>query len=72
MTGSAKQSIKQQARKVDCFVAFAPRNDVEPQLRDLAAHFRASFARSIPPSEDQRAQGMPGARRARSLACKIK
>src|SRR5207253_10446824 len=24
------------------------------------------------PSEDQRAQGMPGARRARSLACKIK
>src|SRR6059058_3900991 len=26
----------------------------------------------IVPSENQRAQGMPGARRARSLACKIK
>jgi hypothetical protein len=29
MTGSAKQSIERQKRKLDCFVAFAPRNDVE-------------------------------------------
>src|SRR5258705_8988067 len=27
MTGSAKQSIGPQARRVDCFVAYAPRND---------------------------------------------
>jgi hypothetical protein len=30
----------------------------------------ASFIVNFPPSEDQRAQGMPGARCARSLACK--
>jgi hypothetical protein len=30
---------------------------------------RARFARNVPPSEDQRAQGMPGARCARSLVC---
>src|SRR3954452_760257 len=33
-----------------------------------ASEFYCSFV----PSENQRAQGMPGARRARSLACKIK
>jgi hypothetical protein len=32
---------------------------------------RASFVLSVPPS-DQRAQGMPGGRCARSLACKMK
>jgi hypothetical protein len=32
----------------------------------------ASFAGNVLPSKNQRAQGMPGARRARSLACKIK
>jgi len=39
-------------------------------LRDLAAWKRPSFARLIGPK--QRAQGMPGARCARSLACKNK
>jgi len=42
-----------------------------PRLRDLAAQFRASFA-DVKPSEIQRAQGMPGARRTRSLMCKNK
>jgi hypothetical protein len=49
----------------------APRNDVEPQLRDLAARCARVFAINLSPSH-QRAQGMPGARRARSLACKNK
>jgi hypothetical protein len=31
---------------------------------------RASFAGKVLPSEFQKAQGMPGAQRARSLACK--
>src|SRR6266403_1210116 len=30
---------------------------------------RARFAKNVPPSEDQRAQGMPGARCTRSLVC---
>ncbi|HEY1637300.1 MAG TPA: hypothetical protein VGF62_02150 [Rhizomicrobium sp.] len=37
MTGSAKQSIRPCKERMDCFVAYAPRNDVEIQLRDLAA-----------------------------------
>ena len=41
---------------------------------DTASRSRRSFARGLilnrSPSEDQRAQGMPGARCARSLACK--
>jgi hypothetical protein len=66
---------------MDCFVAFAsafarratadmPRNDV-----DTVSHSRGAISpevcQEILPSK-QRAQGMPGARRARSLACKIK
>jgi hypothetical protein len=42
-----------------------------PRLRDLAAQFRASFA-DVKPSEIQRAQGMPGARRAAASRAKIK
>jgi hypothetical protein len=55
---------------MDCFVAYAPGNDVEICVRDLAARFHASFAGSVAPS-NQRAQGMPGARCARSLVCEI-
>jgi hypothetical protein len=33
---------------------------------------RPSFAVNVLPSENQRAWGMPGARRTRSLACKVK
>jgi hypothetical protein len=39
----------------------------QPYLRILAACIARSFARNVPPS-NQRAQGMPGARCARSLA----
>jgi hypothetical protein len=41
------------------------------RVYDLAACARV-FAENIPPSENQRAQGMPDARRARSLVCEIK
>jgi hypothetical protein len=44
---------------------------IQPQFCDLAARAREFFL-NIPPPEDQRAQGMPGTRRARSLACKNK
>jgi hypothetical protein len=67
----AKQSMPQHKERMDCFVANAPRNDDQTQIRDLAASFRASFILNVPPP-NQRAQGMPGVRCARSLACKIK
>jgi len=44
---------------------------LKTRLRDLAADPREFLYRHSAP-EHQRAQGMPGARRARSLACKIK
>src|SRR5260370_5796303 len=70
MTGSAKQSMEPQ-ESLDCFVAslLAMTPDTASRSRRT---FRARFARNVPPSEDQRAQGMPGAQCARSLACKIK
>src|SRR5215212_11744400 len=43
----------------------------ETHLRDLAAHAR-EFCRRFAHLKKQRAQGMPGAQCARSLACKIK
>src|SRR5215203_562094 len=46
---------------VDCGRSFA-----------ISPRPRARVVLSVLPSEDQRAQGMPGARRARSLACKVK
>src|SRR6476619_2261673 len=48
---------------------FKQRHFLRTQLRDLAARFCARFARNVPPSEIQRAQGMPSARCARSLVC---
>jgi hypothetical protein len=56
---------------MDCFVASAPRNDVKAHLHDLAARARVLLGMSCP-LKHQRAQGMPGARCARSLACKNK
>jgi hypothetical protein len=44
---------------------------IHPHLRGLAAQI-ARVLLEVKPSEPQRAQGMPGARCARSLACKIK
>jgi hypothetical protein len=49
----------------------APRNDVKTHIRDLAARCARGLPEISLPS-NQRAQGMPGARCARSLACKIK
>jgi hypothetical protein len=70
---SASEAIHgQQESKSGLLRRFTPRNDVEICVRDLAARFRASFALNLPPAEPQRAQGMPGAWRARSLVCEIK
>jgi hypothetical protein len=38
----------------------------------ISPHDRASFILHVPPAEHQRAQGMPGARCARSLVCSVK
>src|SRR5712671_2289860 len=50
-------------------VAAVPFPDTASRSR---RRLRARFARNVPPSEIQRAQGMPGAQCARSLACEIK
>ena len=67
----AKQSI---ARIPQFWIAslrqVAPRNDVKTKFRALAARCARVVYASFP--RKQRAQGMPGARRARSLACEIK
>jgi hypothetical protein len=68
---SESEAIQSHKARMDCFVAFAPRNDVKTHFRDLAA-ILPEFCYQHPLSENQRAQGMPGAQRARSLACKIK
>src|SRR5882724_11208060 len=69
MTGSAKQSMLPRKGRMDCFVAFAPRNDVHPDMppRSRGA-MRPSFAKTMS-LDNQRAQGMPGANCTRSLAC---
>ena len=50
--------------RMDCFVAFAPRNDGEHSLA-ISPRVCARFIVNFPPSEDQRAQGKPGAHRTR-------
>ena len=57
-------------RKLDCFVAFAPRNDVKTSVGDLAARCARAMLESCP-SMNKRAQGKPGARCTRGLACKM-
>jgi hypothetical protein len=70
MTGSAKQSMGQPG-SVDCFVASAPRNDVETQPRILAAQcarvVHESFAPEIRGRRECRALGAPAV-----LCAKIK
>jgi hypothetical protein len=68
MTGSAKQSILPRKEKLDCFVASAPRTDARTSVRILAACFARVLPTSFRPFK-QRAWGMPGARRTRSLVC---
>jgi hypothetical protein len=65
---TAKQSMEQLQRKLDCFVARAPRNDGKVRLRDLAAMFARGLP-LFPALSNQRAQGMPGARSARRRMC---
>jgi hypothetical protein len=53
MTGSAKQSMAQQQRTLDCFVASAPRNDgaLIPDTPSRSRRgFRAGFVRNVSPS----------------------
>src|SRR5882757_11101780 len=56
MTGSAKQSIARHNRWMDCFVAFAPRNDgftiPNMQQRSRGAD-RPRFAGNFPPSSNR-------------------
>jgi hypothetical protein len=52
IASEAKQSIAPQ-NKCGLLRRVAPRNDDNPQLRDLAACFRASFAANIAPSKNR-------------------
>src|SRR5258708_24145924 len=49
-------------------IGYVARSFVNTASRSRGAT-RPRFARNVPPSEDQRAQGMPGARCTRSLVC---
>src|SRR5258705_13753267 len=79
MTGSAKQSIAPSKERMDCFVARAPRNDGGElciQFSDLSKDVNPRSRGAIRPRlafisrpRKQRAQGMPGARCARTLVC---
>src|SRR5258708_12992587 len=53
---------------MDCFVAFAPRNDVAlTSVHVLAARGARALQDNVP--RDQRAQGIPGARSTPTLPC---
>jgi hypothetical protein len=72
IASEAKQSISPRKERMDCFVASLLAMTAL-QFSVIASRsrrtFRARFAKNVPPSEIQRAQGMPGARCTRSLAC---
>src|SRR5579863_7036024 len=73
LRAKAKQSIEQQARKLDCCVARAPRNDVKfTHGFAISPPDPREFSHQRPALSNQRARGMPGAQCARSLVCKIK
>src|SRR5580704_12835139 len=55
---------------VDCFVAYAPRNDVDTGPRSHSANAPGFFM--FPLALQPEGAGKPGARCTRSLACKIK
>src|SRR6266567_1692004 len=59
-------------KKMDCFVARAPRNDGKSK-HDFAFSRRDApeVYRYLPPSSKQRAQGMPDARCTRGLVCNV-
>ncbi len=65
---ATKQSISRRKERMDCFVASAPRNDVDIVLHAI------SFSRREAPElcqifRPRRAWGMPGARCTRGLVC---
>jgi hypothetical protein len=72
MTGFAKQSIELQNKQEWIASSLSLLAMTSEYSFAISPQVRASFAKSVPPSENQRAQGMPGAQRARSLACKSK
>ena len=69
IASEAKQSMEPRKERMDCFVASLLAMTTNIGARPRRAS-RARFAKYVPPSEIQRAQGMPGGRCARSLVCK--
>ena len=65
------EAIQGRKRRLDCFVASAPRNDGQTHLRIPATPFRPGFTNFVPPPKTSRAQGRPGARRTRGLVCNV-
>src|SRR5580698_9306938 len=68
MTGSAKQSISPYKVRIDCFVAFAPRNDekYKDTLSRSRGAMRPGFAKSLakilgPKNRGRRESRVPGA-----------
>src|SRR6266403_4677309 len=57
MTGSAKQSIAPRKRRMDCFVACAPRNDVAPISKTRLRVLAARYARGLQEPSAQRIRG---------------
>jgi hypothetical protein len=73
IASEAKQSILPQ-KKNGLLRRFAPRNDgflISNMSTQSRGAMRPSFCKTVSPIK-QRAQGMPGARCTRSLACEIK
>src|SRR5258706_2569512 len=68
IASEAKQSMEPRKERMDCFVASLLAMTTNIGARPRRAS-RARFAKYVPPSEIQRAQGMPGARCTRSLVC---
>ena len=69
MTGSAKQSISPRKERMDCFASLAmTANTISRSRGPICPRFARNFL--TPPN--QWAQGIPGARSTRSLACESK
>ena len=77
MTGSAKQSIAPLGERMDCFVASLPCANASRLSQAMTAGYSFAISRRIAPEvlhfvcplRKQRAQGRPGARCTRGLAC---
>src|SRR5882757_9127421 len=67
MTGSAKQSIVPREERMDCFVAFAPRNDVDARLPSRGA-FAPELCMYLRPKKLEGA-GNAGCRLAPAASC---